>query len=64
VQTTLSFGDPDALRTEVEELIRVLRKGGNYILGPIGCRASTAIQAGTPPENRVAMFDAALGFCP
>jgi uroporphyrinogen decarboxylase len=38
----------------VRRLIRVLGKGGGYILGP-----SHAIQAGTPPENVVAMFDTA-----
>ncbi|MBC8492974.1 MAG: uroporphyrinogen-III decarboxylase-like protein, partial [Chloroflexi bacterium] len=47
------------VRQEVEKLIRVLGKGGGYILGP-----SHAIQAGTPAENIVAMFDTALNFCP
>ena len=42
------------MREETLERIRVLGKGGGYILGP-----SHAIQAGTPPENIVAMFDAA-----
>ena len=41
----------------MEELVSVLGAGGGYILGP-----SHAIQAGTPPENIVAMFDMALGF--
>jgi hypothetical protein len=46
VQTTLPFGDPDAVRTEevreeVEHLIRTLGKNGGYIVGP-----SHAIQAG------------------
>ena len=44
---------------EVEELIGVLGRNGGYILGP-----SHAIQAGTPPENIVAMFDTAFGFYP
>ena len=35
----------------------MLGKGGGYILGP-----SHAIQAGTPPENIVAMFDAAVSY--
>ena len=64
VQTTLPFGTPEDVRQEVEELIAVLGKGGGYILGPFGCQASAAIQAATPPENVVAMFDAALGFYP
>jgi uroporphyrinogen decarboxylase len=59
VQTTLPFGAPEDVRAEVEDLIRVLGKGGGYILGP-----SHAIQAGTPPENIVAMYDAAVGFYP
>ena len=54
VQTTLPFGTPDNVREEVRRLIRVLGAGGGYILGP-----SHAIQAGTPPENIVAMFDTA-----
>ena len=57
VQTTLPFGTPEDVRAEVGELISVLGQGGGYILGP-----SHAIQAGTPPENILAMFDTALGF--
>lgn len=59
VQTTLPFGSPDDVRREVEELITILGKNGGYILGP-----SHAIQAGTPPENIVAMFDTAKSFKP
>jgi uroporphyrinogen decarboxylase len=55
VQHTLPFGKPADVRAEVERLVRVLGQGGGYILGP-----SHAIQAGTPPENILAMFDAAL----
>jgi uroporphyrinogen decarboxylase len=54
VQTTLPFGSSEDVRREVEELIAVLGKGGGYILGP-----SHAIQAGTPPENIMAMFETA-----
>ena len=54
VQTTLPFGTIVDVQTEVEHLIRVLGKDGGYILGP-----SHAIQAGTPAENIVAMFDTA-----
>ena len=59
VQTTLPFGTTEDVRREVEELISVLGAGGGYILGP-----SHAIQAGTPPENIVAMFDTASCFYP
>ena len=54
VQKTLPFGTADDVRREVRHLIGTLGRGGGYILGP-----SHAIQAGTPPENIVAMFDAA-----
>jgi uroporphyrinogen decarboxylase len=59
VQTTLPFGTPEDVRSEAERLIRVLGEDGGYILGP-----SHAIQAGTPPENVLAMFDTALNFYP
>ena len=59
VQTTLPFGTAEDVRHEVEELITVLGKDGGYILGP-----SHAIQAGTPPENIVTMFDTAASFYP
>ncbi len=54
VQSTLPFGSPEDVRREVEDRIRVLGRNGGYILGP-----SHAIQAGTPPENIVALFDTA-----
>jgi uroporphyrinogen decarboxylase len=56
VQSTLPFGTAEEVRAEVEERIRVLGRDGGYILGP-----SHAIQAGTPAENVVAMFDEAAG---
>ena len=59
VQTTLPFGTVEDVKREVEGLIAVLGEGGGYILGP-----SHAIQAGTPPENVVAMFDTALSYYP
>ena len=59
VQKTLPFGSPDEVREEVLSRIAVLGRGGGYILGP-----SHAIQAGTPPENIVAMFDAAAAVGP
>ena len=54
VQTTLPFGSVSDVQDEVRRLISVLGQGGGYILGP-----SHAIQAGTPPENIIAMFDTA-----
>lgn len=54
VQSTLPFGTPDDVRREVAQRIAVLGAGGGYILAP-----SHAIQAGTPPENVLAFFQAA-----
>jgi len=54
VQRTLPFGTVEDVRREVRERIAVLARGGGYILGP-----SHAIQAGTPTENIVAMFETA-----
>jgi len=51
VQRLLPFETSERVRDEVAELIRILGKGGGYILAP-----SHAIQAGTPPENIVAML--------
>jgi uroporphyrinogen decarboxylase len=59
VQTTLPFGSPEEVQSEVRDRISVLGTGGGYILGP-----SHWIQAGTPPENIVAMFDTAVSFYP
>jgi len=58
VQTTLPFGRVEDVESEVRERVRVLAQDGGYISGP-----SHAIQADTPPENIVAMFDTALN-CP
>jgi len=59
VQTTLPFGTAEDVRREVQERIRVLGRDGGYILGP-----SHWIQAGTPSENIIAMFDTALSYYP
>jgi uroporphyrinogen decarboxylase len=55
VQQTLPFGTPQEVRQETLERIRVLGRGGGYILGP-----SHAIQAGTPAQNVLTMFETAL----
>ncbi len=59
VQTTLPFGSEEDVRREVQERIQVLGRNGGYILGP-----SHWIQAGTPPENILAMFETAASFYP
>ncbi|NLK07311.1 MAG: uroporphyrinogen-III decarboxylase-like protein [Firmicutes bacterium] len=56
-QTTLAFGSVDDVRQEVQENIRILGAGGGYILAP--CHN---IQAVSPPENIVAMYEAGYEF--
>ena len=53
-QETLVFGDVEDVRREVAENIRILGEGGGYILAP--CHN---IQAVSPPENIVAMYEEA-----
>jgi uroporphyrinogen decarboxylase len=53
-QYTLPFGTVDEVRREVEDNLRVLGAGGGFILAP--CHN---VQAITPPENVVAMYEAA-----
>jgi uroporphyrinogen decarboxylase len=50
-QQTLPFGTVEEVRREVLENLRVLGRGGGYVLAP--CHN---IQALTPPENIVAMY--------
>jgi uroporphyrinogen decarboxylase len=52
-QHTLAFGSVEDVRQEVADNIRLLGPDG-YILGP--CHN---LQAISPPENTVAMYDAA-----
>ena len=52
-QYTLPFGTVDEVRQEVLDNLRILGAGGGYILAP--CHN---IQAVTPPENIVAMYEA------
>jgi uroporphyrinogen decarboxylase len=59
VQTTLPFGSVADVQDEVRHLIRTLGENGGYVLGP-----SHNIQAGTPPENIVALFDTAASYYP
>jgi len=54
-QQTLPFGTPDEVTHEVQEHVRTFAPGGGYVFAPVH-----NIQAGVPPENVVAMFEAAL----
>jgi uroporphyrinogen decarboxylase len=51
-QQTLPFGSVEDVRQEVRDNIRILGEGGGYILAP--CHN---IQAVSPPENVVALFE-------
>jgi uroporphyrinogen decarboxylase len=53
-QKTLSKGSPDDVRSEVCERIAQMGQGGGYVV----C-ASHNIQADVPPENVLAMVEAA-----
>jgi uroporphyrinogen decarboxylase len=52
-QITLPWGTVADVRREVEDNLRILGAGGGYILAP--CHN---IQAVSPPENVVAMYEA------
>jgi len=49
----------DGIREKSRKLIRVLGQDGGYVFGP-----SHYIQAGTPPENILAMFETAREYYP
>ena len=51
-QYTLAFGSTEEVRQEVLDNLRILGKGGGYILAP--CHN---IQAVSPPENIVTMYE-------
>lgn len=59
-QRTLAFGSVEDVRNEVADNLRILGAGGGYILAP--CHN---IQAISPPENIVALYEAGyeLGGC-
>jgi len=53
-QHTLPFGTPEDVAREVREILRIFSPGGGYVFVSVH-----NIQAGVPPENVIAMFDAA-----
>ncbi len=54
-QQTLPFGSPEQVVQEVADHVQAFKPRGGYVFAPVH-----NIQAGVPPENIVAMFDAAL----
>ena len=50
----LSFASPTEVKEQVRQNLDILKPGGGYVFNSVH-----NIQAGVPPENIVAMFDAA-----
>ncbi len=55
-QKTLPFGTPDQVRHEVRERVDIFGKGGGFVFNTIH-----NIQAQTPVENLIAMYEEVLG---
>ena len=53
----LPFGTPDEVRAEVKRIIEILGKDGGYMLSSVH-----TIMPDVPPENILAMVDAAVEF--
>jgi uroporphyrinogen decarboxylase len=56
-QSTLAFGTPQEVRREARERLRIFSPGGGYVFNQVH-----NIQANVPPENVVALYDAAIKF--
>jgi uroporphyrinogen decarboxylase len=56
-QHVLPFAGPEAVRTEVRKNLELFMPGGGYVFNNVH-----NIQKGVPPENIVALFDAAYEF--
>jgi uroporphyrinogen-III decarboxylase len=52
-QKTLPFGKPDEIRRQVRERIDIFNRGGGFIFNTVH-----NVQAGTPAENLVALYEA------
>ena len=57
-QKTLPFGNPDEVRVEVSERVRIFKQGGGFVFNTIH-----NLQAGVPIENFVAMIEAYRENC-
>jgi uroporphyrinogen decarboxylase len=56
-QHILPFATPEDVRRNVRELVEIFAPGGGFVFNQIH-----NIQANVPPENIVAMFDAAFEY--
>jgi uroporphyrinogen decarboxylase len=52
VQTTMPFGTPDEVRTEVKLRIETVGRGGGFVISP-----AQTLYSDTPWENVVAFFE-------
>ena len=52
-QKTLPFGTPDEIRRQVHERIEIFGRGGGFVFNTVH-----NVQAGTPAENLVALYEA------
>jgi len=52
-QKTLPFGTPDEVRREVRQRIKIFNQGGGFVFNTVH-----NVQANTPPENLVALYEA------
>jgi uroporphyrinogen decarboxylase len=58
-QRTLCTGSVEEVRSEVEQRIEVLGRGGGYVVGAVH-----NIQPDVPVENILAMYEHARGYTP
>jgi len=55
-QSTIQFGTPEEIRTEIRRLKTEMSKNGGYVLA-----AAKSVQAGVPIENLIAIFEEFAG---
>ena len=56
-QHVLAFAEPETIREHVRKNVEIFKQGGGYVFNNVH-----NIQLGVPPENIVALFDAAYEF--
>jgi uroporphyrinogen decarboxylase len=56
-QSVLGQAGPDEIRAHVKDRLAIFSPGGSYVFNQVH-----NIQANVPPENIIAMFDAAYEF--
>ena len=56
-QHVLPFADPEKIKAEVKTNVETFKPGGGYVFNNVH-----NIQAGVPPENIIAMYEAAFEY--